>query len=412
MGDAGCTSFMIVPAGGNMHHLPFYAKLLIGVSFLAPIGMHPASAQTSSSSQPFEQVASFGHQVTGVAVSKDGRVFVNFPRWTEDAPVSVAEVMKDGSVKPFPDETWNSWRNAKKDEMPPQNHWVCVQSVVTDQQGNLWVLDPAAPAQDKVVPGGPKLVKIDLSTNKPTQTIAFDDKIAPQGSYLNDVRFSPDGRTAYMTDSGAKGAIVVVDLQSGKARRVLDGHPSTQTEKDVQVKADGQVLRRPDGRGVEFAADGIALSPDGRNLYWQAIKGKTLYRIATDVLGNAQTSDRDIAAKVEKVGENGVADGLLITRRGDRMVVTAPEEDALKVRVLGTAQGSRPTLLIQDKQLRWPDSLAEGPDGTLYFTTSRIQDSAFFKPDAPISLTTQLWRMKLDSSEATGSLNTPNQPKQ
>ena len=51
--------------------------------------------------------------------------------------------------------------------------------------------------------------------------------MAPQGSYLNDVRFSPDGKTAYLTDSGAKGALVVVDLDSGQAaararRRSLD----------------------------------------------------------------------------------------------------------------------------------------------------------------------------------------------
>jgi sugar lactone lactonase YvrE len=384
---------------------------MLGVCLAAAAGHGSAIAQTSPSQQPYEQVASFEHQVTGVAVSQDGRIFVNFPRWTEDAPVSVAEVMKDGSIKPYPDQRWNEWRNAKKDEMSPQDHWVCVQSVVADQQGNLWVLDPAAPAQDKVVAGGPKLVKIDLKANQPSQTVFFDESVAPQGSYLNDVCFSPDGRHAYITDSGVKGALVVVDLQSGKARRVLDGHPSTQAEKAVQVKADGQVLRRPDGRGVEFAADGVALTPDGRHLYWQAIKGKTLYRIATAALDDAQASDRDIAAKVETVGENGVADGLLITRRGDRMIVTAPEEDALKVRLL-SGQGSRPTVLVQDKQLRWPDSLAEGPDGMLYFTTSRIQDSATYKPDAPKSLPTQLWRIKLDSAEATGSLNSPTQPQQ
>ncbi|MBQ0822731.1 major royal jelly family protein [Microvirga terrae] len=395
-----------------MRYAPHPATLLLGIALVTSTSLGSAMAQQSSSQQPFEQVATFDHQVTGVAVSQDGRIFVNFPRWTEDSPVSVAEVMKDGSLRPYPDQVWNEWRNARKDEMAPQEHWVCVQSVVADSQGNLWVLDPAAPAQDKVVAGGPKLVKIDLKTNQPSQTISFTEQVAPQGSYLNDVRFSPDGRHAYLTDSGVKGALIVVDLQSGKARRVLDGHPSTQVEKDVQVKADGQVLRRPDGRGVEFAADGIALTPDGRHLYWQAIKGKTLYRIATDALENAQGTDRDIAAKVETVGENGVADGLLITRRGDRMIVTAPEDDALKVRVLSGAQGSRPTILVRDKQLRWPDSLAEGPDGTLYFTTSRIQDSATYKPDAPKNLPTQLWRMKLDSAEATGSLNTPAQPQQ
>jgi hypothetical protein len=28
---------------------------------------------------------------------------VNFARWTEDAPVSVAEIMRDGQVKSYPD---------------------------------------------------------------------------------------------------------------------------------------------------------------------------------------------------------------------------------------------------------------------------------------------------------------------
>src|SRR4051794_7640628 len=52
-------------------------------------------------------VAAFDHQVTGVTVAPDGRIFVNFPRWNEDTPVSVAEVMPDGSTKPYPDAEWN-----------------------------------------------------------------------------------------------------------------------------------------------------------------------------------------------------------------------------------------------------------------------------------------------------------------
>ena len=237
-------------------------------------------------------VATFEHQVTVVTVSRDGRIFVNFPRWTEDAPISVAEVTRDGQIKPYPDDQWNSWRNAKKNQMSAGDHFVCVQSVVADTHGNLWVVDPAASATAPVVQGGPKLIRIDLKTNKVAQVIHFDEKVAPQGSYLNDVRFSPDGRHAYLTDAGAKGALVVVDIQNGRARRVLDGHPSTQAERNVVVKIDGQELRRPDGRGVEFAADSIALSPDGRTLYWKALTGRTLYRITTDVLENPRLSEK------------------------------------------------------------------------------------------------------------------------
>lgn len=48
------------------------------------------------------QVAGFDQQVTGVAVARDGRMFVNFPRWEKDVAISVAEVMKDGRLRPYP----------------------------------------------------------------------------------------------------------------------------------------------------------------------------------------------------------------------------------------------------------------------------------------------------------------------
>jgi sugar lactone lactonase YvrE len=353
----------------------------------------PAADYTQGTS--IEKVADFAHQVTGVTASEDGRLFVNFPRWTEDSPVSVAELLADGTLKPYPNEEWNAWRNARKDEMTPNDHWVCVQSVVADCRGSLWVLDPAAPAQSVIVPGGPKMVRIDLATNAVTQTIAFGEDVALQGSYLNDVRFSNDGKFAFITDSGLKGAIVVVDIKSGSARRVLDGHPSTQPEKDVTVKADGDPLRRPDGRGVEFAADGIAISEDGQYLYWQAIKGVSLYRIPTRVLIDAGLGEKDVAAAVEPFGKNGVADGLLIARGTEQMFVTAPEESAVKVRDLAEGAGGVPRTVVQDERLRWPDTFTQGPNGVIYVTTSHIQDSATFKPGAPTALPTELWRLRV-----------------
>ena len=345
-----------------------------------------------------EKVAGFEHQVTGVTVGKDGRVFVSFPRWTEDSPVSVAEV-KDGKPVPYPDAEWNGWRNALKDKVEAKDHFVCVQAVVTDHAGNVWAVDAGAPAMGAVVPGAAKLVKIDTKTNKVTQTIPFDDTVAPQGSYMNDIRFSPDDKTAYLTDSGAKGALVVVDVASGSAHRVLDGYPQTQADPSVTVTYDGKPLRRPDGRGVDFSADGLALSRDGKTLYWQAIKGKNLYSLPTDALtGFTQKvlpemlSDKALVGKVTKVGENGPADGLIVAQDG-KMYVTSPQDDSVKVRDLATADAT-PTVVLKDKQLRWPDTFGEAPDGTLYLTTSHIQDSAFYKQGAPIALPTELWRFK------------------
>jgi len=340
-----------------------------------------------------ELVADFGHQVTGVSVSETDRIFVNFPRWTEDTAVSVAE-LKDGEIKPYPDQEWNAWRNAKKDDITPNDHWVCVQSVVADQRGSLWVLDPAAPSQSHLVDKGPKLVRIDLASDKVAQVIAFDEDAAPQGSYLNDVRFSNDGKYAFITDSGVKGALLVVDIAAGKARRVLDGDPSTQMKKGLVVKADGKELRRPDGRGVEFSADGIELSSDGKYLYWQAIKGDTLYRIPSSALTGAGLEGEDVSNQVEEYGTNGVNDGLLIARGTEDMYLSSVQDNAIKVRNLGEGPNAEAKIVVQDERLRWPDTFSQGPNGTIYVTTSHIQDSAFFKPDAPAALPTQLWRLK------------------
>jgi sugar lactone lactonase YvrE len=351
-----------------------------------------APQQTSVELVQLVELATFDHQVTGVAVSEDGRIFVNFPRWSEDAPVSVAELLPDGTLRPYPDARWNAWRNAKKNELSAEDHFVCVQSVVCDWRGNLWVLDPAAPATAQLVPNGPKLVQVDLATNRVVNVFGFDENIAPQGSYLNDVRLSPTGLHAYITDSGARGALVVVDLAHGEAWRVLDGDPSTQPEQDVVVHTDGAPLRRTDGRGAEFAADGIALSRDGEWLYWQALTGRTLYRVPTDALLDDAVSEEEVEQRVERVGENGVSDGLWIDEHG-RMYVSALEENAVKVRDLSDDDDTV-TTIAQDERLRWPDTFSQGPDGAMYVTASHIMDMPWYVEGNPLAVRTTLFRFE------------------
>ena len=74
------------------------------------------------------------------------------------------------------------------------------------------------------------------------------------------------------------------------------------------MQYEGKPLRGPDGNGVDFSADGIELSIDGLTLYWQAIRGKTLYSIPTSGL-RAGESDQRLATQITTIGENGPADG-------------------------------------------------------------------------------------------------------
>lgn len=310
-----------------------------------------------------EEVASFPRQqVTGVTVSKTGRVFVSFPFWSDDHTTSVAEVMPDGTVKPYPDETWNAKEGA------PQTRWVCVQSVVVDDTDALWVLDPAAPKTEKIVPGGPKLVKIDLAINKPVQTISFDEKVAPEHSYLNDVRIDTEHGHAYLTESGT-GALVVADLQSGQARRLLASHVSTKAEPDVKITVEGlKVVDPKTGKAPAFKADGIAFDKKGGWLYYHPLAGVTMYRIKTGFLRDPTLNDDQLAAKIDNLGATPKPDGMLEGPDGS-IYLTAIEKNAI---ARFNPKTGKTTTMIEDDKLKWPDTLAWGPDGKIYITTSQI----------------------------------------
>ena len=227
------------------------------------------------------EVARFADQVTGVAVAGQGRIFVNFPRWGKDPHFSVAELLPDGSLRAYPDAEWNRWDPDAARH--PEAHLVCVQSVFVDTANSLWILDPASPGFKGVVPGGAKLLKVNLATDKVERVIAFDSAVALPQSYLNDVRVAPGEDYAYLTDSGT-GAIVVVDLANGSARRLLADHPSTKAEPGLVPVIEGRELRDSAGKPPQINADGIALDAQGEYLYYHALTARALYRIGTRFL--------------------------------------------------------------------------------------------------------------------------------
>jgi sugar lactone lactonase YvrE len=293
-----------------------------------------------------QEVASFpNQQITGVGVSvKSGRIFVNFPYWSDDHSFSVAEIV-NGQPKAFPNEEWN-------EPGPAGSRFICVQSVVVDDQDNLWILDPAAPKQQETVKGGPKLVKVDLTTNNVVQTIPFGEDVAPAKSYLNDVRIDSATNTAFITESG-KGAIIVVDLKSGKGRRLLE----QRTQKSPQV-----------------GSDGIALDAKNGYLYYHALTGHTLYRIKTSYLTDKNLSKHDLESKVETVAQTPAPDGMLEAPDGS-IYLTDLEDSAI---VRWNVATNKIDKIIADKRLLWPDTLSWGPGGELYVTASQIENMPRF----------------------------------
>ncbi len=77
------------------------------------------------------------------------------------------------------------------------------------------------------------------------------------------------------------------------------------------------------------------------------------------------------------------------------LYITSPEDNSVKRWV-----NERAEIVVTDKRLRWPDTMSEGPDGTLYVTASHIQDTYWFKQRAPSSISTALFKFAAHQSPA------------
>ncbi len=333
----------------------------------APPASVPAKAKTAPAKTPVKekgisgeltQLATSKNQWTGIAVSKKNRVFVCFPRWSDNVPVSVGELLVDGSVSAFPDKRWNSW---KTQTITGSDSFVCVQSVYVDKDDYLWILDPAAPKFQGPVANAAKLVKFNLKTNKIDKVFPLST-VAPPKSYLNDVRIDTGKQIAYITDSGL-GGIVVLDLKSGKARRVLTTSTALKAE-NTTITIDGKPVTK------KIHSDGIALDSKGDYLYFQALTGRTLYRIATKDLLNDKLTEPNLDTKVEKVAKTCIADGIEFGIDG-MLYITSLEDHSIKKLDVNSTDKKLATV-IKDSQLVWPDSLAMRNDGFIYVTASQI----------------------------------------
>jgi sugar lactone lactonase YvrE len=337
------------------------AAFLLGAGCVTP---PPRYEPAMPSSAALFELQTYNEQATGIALSRTGRIFLNFPRWDRDPASSVVELLPDGTLKPYPNQEWNRWR--RDASLDPASRFVCVQSLFVDDSDVLWILDPASPAFAGVVPGGAKLVKVDLATDSIVQVIPFDEKAAPPKSYLNDIRVDPVANTGYITDSGI-GAILVVDLKSGNATRRLYDHPSTKAEPGYVPVIGGRKLLDASGRPPQIHADGIALDAAGKYLYYHALTGTTLYRIGTEQLRDFSLDEGELGRKVERLGATGAVDGMLIDD-ADNLYLTALEGNGILRR---SPDGSLKTI-ASDPRIRWPDSMALSVDRYLYFTASQI----------------------------------------
>ena len=352
----------------------------------------------------------FGPMPTGVTVSQKGRIFVNFPRWGDNVPFTVAEI-KNGKAVAYPSAKMNEFGTngtraalSMDDSLDAQElrkqHLVGVQSVVVDAKDRLWILDTGSVVFGPTAKYGPKLVCINLNSNEWTKIIYFPANIARPKSYFNDVRFDltvgKEG-VAYITDSGDSG-IVVVDLASGNATRRLDDHYSTQVVPKFVPYVEGDAMyKTPPGKFptyVQFASDGIALSADGSRLFYCPLASRHLYSVSTALLRNGKASEKVVENSVIAHGEKGMSDGLEADAQG-RVYVTLPEQNAIARRLPNSLYQT----VVHDPRLLWPDTMSIANDGYLYVISNQLHRQKGYNYGKDLRVKPySLFRVKIDGT--------------
>jgi hypothetical protein len=92
-----------------------------------------------------------------------------------------------------------------------------------------------SPSIPYAVPGGPKLVSINISNNSIARTSTLPANVHYPDSYMNNLRFdmrpnvtASGGRIAYIVDSSNEGrnGFIMIDLGTRESWRQLTQHPS------------------------------------------------------------------------------------------------------------------------------------------------------------------------------------------
>lgn len=301
-----------------------------------------------------ETVVSYQQPIGNVAVSATGRIFFTVHPESRPTGAKLLE-WRGGAAVPFPDDP----RHDGLFQTPL--------GVVIDRRDRMWTIDHGNHGFGSV-----RLLAFDLATGEILDDHVFPKTVAPRGSFLQDLQVDPSGDTVYVADVGfwaRRPALVVYDVRSGTARRVLERHPS--------VFPQDWIIRTPSKRMVFFGGlaalkpgvDGIAVDPAGGWLYYGAMTHDGLYRVRTSDLTDPALPAGELARRVERFSTKPLNDGLSTDLEG-RVYITDVEHGA----VLRVGADRRLETLIRTPRIRWADALSFGPGGWLYVADSAIPD--------------------------------------
>ena len=303
-------------------------------------------------------VASLPISPGNITLTPDNRLFCSLHQFY-NPEFSVAELV-DGCLVPL-----NS--NPKSQQIS----FTSVLGIQADANGYLWILDNGNQSQSL-----PKLVAWDIQSNELARVIYLPPPITFSNSFINDLAIDLSRNVIYISDpiAGMESALIRVDLTTGMATRILQGHISVIPEDldlimngvPVQIKQLDGTLIRP-----HLGVNGLVLDYQNEWLYYCPMHGTSMYRAKSADLANFNLSADELGKRVERYSQKPICDGIAIDRHDNLYL------GDLAVDGLGIIKPDRSyELLVTDKKLAWIDSLSCSADDYLYFNCDRLNLSA------------------------------------
>lgn len=316
-----------------------------------------------------ETVAELSVCPGNITVTPDSRIIVSLhPFYSPEN--RVVELTRTGGLIPFPDAAWNTGAKGK-DSLDS------VLGIQCDAKGVVWMLDNG-------IRGGsaPRLVGWDTVNKRLARIIPFKPPVVPRepvfpdDAFFNDLAVDLTHNAIYVSHSAGieDSALIVVNLATGEARRVLQGHESMVPEqRDLVMNGKALNYTLPDAGRLKLliGVNPIALDAADEWLYYGTMNGKSMYRIRTSDLVNTELTYDELAQRVERYSEKPICDGISLDNAGNIYI------SDLQAKSVGVIRPDRSySTLITDPRISWPESFSFGPDGYLYFVASQLHLSA------------------------------------
>ncbi|MDC0739352.1 L-dopachrome tautomerase-related protein [Cognatishimia sp. SS12] len=317
---------------------------------------------TGLSSQAFAEIETYATFTAdmppgNLAIAPDGRMFMSVHEFYGKA-LRIVEVMPDGSTKPYPNAAWS---NAPEGDGPGLKG---VLGLRADREGILWMLDGQAEGQTGRIVG--------WNTNTETLHAIFylGQPATLPSSFLNDLAVDREHNAIYITDTAnaETTALIVLDMDTGRARRVLEASAFTVPE-DTDMVIDGKVVHLG-GAPAKIGANPITIDPTNEWVYFAPMTASAMYRVRTTDLLDDSLSEAELAARVQRYGDKPISDGSTVDADGN-VYITSITEDAVGV----TKADGTYEILYQADNMSWPDGFAMGPDGYVYVTINELHRS-------------------------------------